>query len=254
MVKILLRLIGVFAILFCLLNGCKKESASVPVFSDTTVNGQRILLFSGYNWLVGTSSDLVQGPGPNFFSDSKQNVWLDQNGLLHLKITHVNNKWYCARVSMLQSFSHGRYLFQLDSRIDNLDKNVVGGLFTYASDTQEIDVEFSKWGLDGSTNSQFTVQPASVSGNKRSFSYNLTDAQSTHWFNWQTNHIDFASFAGHSTTIPTAAKIMQQWSYTGANIPPDINETVHINLWLYRGVAPSDLQEAEMIVSSVQIL
>jgi len=252
--KILVRLTGLFAVIFLILNGCKKESASVPVFSDTTVNGQRILRFSGYDWLVGTSSDLTQGPGPNYYSDSKENVWLDQNGRLHLRITHINNRWVCARISMLQSFSYGRYLFELDSRIDNLDKNVVGGLFTYASDTQEIDVEFSKWGVDGTTNSQFTVQPASVNGNKKSFSYNLADAQSTHWFNWQPNRIDFASFAGHSTSLPAAAKIMQQWSYSGTSIPPDSNETVHLNLWLYKGVPPSDLQEAEMIISSVQIL
>ena len=232
-------------------SGCRKE---VPIATDTFVNGQRILYFSGYYWLVGTSANVTQGPGPNYFSDAKENVWLDADGKLHLKITNLNNKWVCAEVSLMQSFSHGRYLFMLDSHIDNLDKNVVAGLFTYASDTEEIDIEFSKWGVDGGTNSQFTVQPAAMGGNKKSFSYALTDAQSTHWFNWQTNHIDFASFAGHATVLPAATKIAQQWSYTGASIPPDTNETVNLNLWLYKGMPPADNLPAEIIISSVSIL
>ncbi len=249
--KCKLSLFYVSLLSFLLFSECKKE---VPIVTDTIVNGQRILYFSGYYWLVGTSANITQGPGPNYFSDARENVWLDANGKLHLKITNLNNKWVCAKVSLMQSFSHGRYLFMLDSRIDNLDKNVVGGLFTYASDTEEIDIEFSKWGVDGGTNSQFTVQPAALSGNKKSFSYALTDAQSTHWFNWQTNHIDFSSFAGHSTVLPAATKIAQQWSYTGTSIPPDSNETVNLNLWLYKGVPPSDNLPAEIIISSVSIL
>lgn len=236
---------------FLLLNGCKKE---VPAVTDTVVNGQRILYFSGYSWLVGTSANATQGPGPNYFSDSGENVWLDTNGKLHLKITNINNRWNCAKVSLMQSFGHGRYLFLIDSRIDNLDKNVVAGLFTYASDTQEIDIEFSKWGVEGGTNSQFTVQPASVAGNKKAFLYSQTDALSTHWFNWQSGQIDFASFAGHSTVLPATSKIAQQWSYTGASIPPDTNETVNLNLWLYKGVPPSNNQPAEIVISSVSIL
>ena len=241
--------------------GCKKETTTddpvVPeasVVADTILNGQRILTFSGYSWLVKNSFDKSAGPGPNYFSDSKSNVWFDKDGKLHLKITYANNRWYCAAVSMIQSYGHGRYLFYVDSRIDNFDKNVVAGLFTYASDTEEIDIEFSKWGIAGGANSQFSVQPSSLNGNSRSFNYTQSDGLSTHWFNWQSGRIDFASFTGHSTTLPAAAKIIQQWSYTGKNIPPDNNETVHLNLWLFKGMPPSDLQETEIVLSAVKIL
>lgn len=242
------------------LDGCNKGMTTVPlvpevsVVADTILNGQRILTFSGYSWLVKSSFDKTVGPGPNFFSDSKENVWFDQNGQLHLRITYANNRWNCASVSMIQSHSNGRYLFYVDSRIDNFDKNVVAGLFIYASDTEEIDIEFAKWGNNGVSNSQFTVQPATVAGNGRAYSFNQPDSQSTHWFNWQAGRIDFASFAGHSTTLPAASKIMQQWSYTGKNIPPDANETVHLNLWLFKGTPPSDLQETEIVLSAVKIL
>lgn len=247
--------------LLVLLFGCKKESTNVDpvipevsVVADTILNGQRILTFSGYSWLVKSSFDKTAGPGPNYFSDSKENVWFDQNGKLHLKITYANNRWNCAAVSMIQSYGHGRYLFYVDSRIDNFDKNVVAGLFTYASDTEEIDIEFARWGIIGGTNCQFSVQPSSLNGNSRSFNYTLPDVQSTHWFNWQSGRIDFASFSGHSTTLPASSKIIQQWSYTGKNIPPNNNETVHLNLWLFKGMPPSDLQETEIVISAVKIL
>ncbi|MEK7720157.1 MAG: hypothetical protein AAB347_11230 [Bacteroidota bacterium] len=235
--------------------GCKKETTIVPAtVKDTIINGQRILTFSGYSWLVENSAEMTEGPGPNFFSDSKENVWFDQNGRLHLKIINRNNKWYCAKVTMIKSLSYGRYVFYLDSRIDNFDKNVVAGLFSYRTDLQEIDIEFSRWGTAGNKNAQYSVQPSYLAGNKNAFGMNLTGTQSTHWFNWQKNQIDFASIRGHSSSLPSAANILQQWQYNGSNIPTDSNETVKINLWLYQGIPPSDQQEAEMVISGFEFL
>lgn len=42
--------------------------------------GVRFLNFSGYDWAVKNSA-AVTGPGPNYFSDSTNNVWIDTNGL-----------------------------------------------------------------------------------------------------------------------------------------------------------------------------
>ena len=50
----------------------------------------RIISFSGYEWLVKTSANSksgTAGPGNNYFSNSKDNVWVDKKGWLHLKIT-----------------------------------------------------------------------------------------------------------------------------------------------------------------------
>ena len=57
----------------------------------------RWISFSGYDWWVKTSSGLV-GPGPNYFSDSTNNVWLDAQGRLHLRITNRSNQWQCAEL------------------------------------------------------------------------------------------------------------------------------------------------------------
>ena len=230
--------------------GCKKETTMVTaIVKDTIINGQRILTFSGYSWLVENSADFAEGPGPNYFSDSKENVWFDQDKKLHLKITNRNNKWYCAKITMIESLGYGRFVFYVDSRVDNLDKNVVAGLFSYKTDLQEIDIEFSRWGIVGNKNAQYSIQPANLAGNKNAFNINLTGLQSTHWFNWQKTRIDFASIRGHSSSIPSAGNIIQQWHYNGSDIPIDSNETVKINLWLYQGTPPSNLLETEITIS-----
>src|SRR5206468_686881 len=94
--------------------------------------------FSGYKWEVKTSAANPVGPGPNYFSSATNNVWVDGQGRLHLRITRqtVNgtNQWSCAEVVSQRSLGHGTYRFSLDSRVDNLDPKVVLGLFTWSDD------------------------------------------------------------------------------------------------------------------------
>lgn len=246
-----LKLLVILSAMFSAMNCSSKDKLQEP--ADTLVNGKRIIRFSGYDWVVESSASLKQGPGPNYFSNSTDNVWLDKEGRLHLRITNRNGKWYCAKVTLVNSYSHGRYIFRVDSRVDSLDKNVVAGLFTYKNDSEEIDIEFSKWNIDGNMDSQFAVQPSEKSQNKRRYFLNLDGEKSTHWFNWQPDRIDFASYQGHSAELPAAADIIQKWTYTGTDIPPDVDEKAKINLWLFRGNPPANLKETEMIISGFSI-
>lgn len=230
-------------------SGCKN---TVSETLDKTVNGQREIFFSGFWWAVATAQGKPYG-GPFYYSDSKENVWIDDAGKLHLKITYRNDKWYCAKVTLLKPVTYGKYVFQVDSRVDNFDKNVVGGLFFYKSDTQEVDIEFSKWGIDGNMDSQFVVQPGSKAENKKRYSLNLTGNESTHWFDWQPDRIEFASYRGYSNALPDPSEIIQQWTYFGNDIPADLDEQVKINLWLFKGMPPSDHKETEMIIPGFRI-
>jgi hypothetical protein len=64
------------------------------------------------------SSAGAVGPGPNVFSDSASNVWVDGSGRLHLKLTYSKGRWRCAEVINTQSLGRGRYTFELDSPND----------------------------------------------------------------------------------------------------------------------------------------
>src|SRR4051812_19512341 len=119
-----------------------------------------VLAFSGYSWVVKASSGKV-GPGPNYFSSSANNVWVDNLGRLHLRITKQGSRWFCAEVVSQASFGYGTYRWYLDSPVDNLDPNVVLGLFTWSDlpdyANREIDIEFSRWGAARNLNAQFVV-------------------------------------------------------------------------------------------------
>ena len=207
----------------------------------------RVLNWSGYNWDVRDAA--AAGPGPNNFSDSTSNVFVDSAGLLHLKIIKQGSQWYCASISAQNSLGYGSYKFQLDSNTENLDKNVVAGLFTYASDTQEIDVELSRWGVAGNQSAQFAVQPSDKAGNLRRFNLNMNGDYSTHVFDWKPSAIAFQSIYGHYDSSPPGTAI-QSWTYTGKNIPTAGSEKPFINLWLNQGNAPSNGLTQELILSA----
>lgn len=145
----------------------KVQSAqnSVPsanTSADITRAEMRTLQFSGYEWKVKSSSGQV-GPGPNYFSDSKNNVEVDARGRLHLRITQRDGRWYCAEVISTRSFGYGTYRFYVDTSFDKMDPRVVLGLFTWSDapdySHREIDVEVSRWGNKNNKNGQFVVQP-----------------------------------------------------------------------------------------------
>ncbi len=128
--------------------------------------GDRVLRFSGYEWMVKTS-DVPVGPGDNFFSDSGDNVFVDDEGSLHLRITRRGQRWHCAEVISVQSFGYGRYRFYLGSNLDHLDPNVILGCFTWNDDPEynhrEIDIEFCAGGKKRtrmpSSSSSLTLSP-----------------------------------------------------------------------------------------------
>jgi hypothetical protein len=201
----------------------------------------RTVEFSGYTWQVKSSAGVV-GPGPNNFSDSTANVWVDSAGRLHLKLTYSKGRWYCAEVVNTQSLGRGRYSFELDSAVDALDPNVVLGLFTWSDDpaynNRELDIEFSRWGNAAEpTNGQYVVQPYDGSGNLQRVTQPPLSA-STHSFDWQASAVTFTS----STATPSP------WTYAGPDVPQPGSEHARMNLWLFRGTPPGSGRSVEVIV------
>jgi hypothetical protein len=201
----------------------------------------RTLQFSGYTWQVKSSADLV-GPGSNRFSDSSANVWVDNLGRLHLKLTKSKGRWYCAEVVNTQSLGLGRYSFELDSPVGGLDPNPVLGLFTWSDDpafnNREIDIEFGRWGNAADpTNGQYVVQPYNGNGNLQRVTQGAASS-STQSFDGQTNAVAFAGSAAR----PSA------WTYAGPDVPPSGSEHVRMNLWLFRGAPPQNGKSVEVVV------
>lgn len=230
--------------------------------------GQRTISWSGYDWHVRTS----QGGGNigqvmhvgNYFFDSTDNVWVDAQGKLHIKITYANGRWNCAWLASADRLGYGTYRFYCDSRLDNLDKYVTLGLFAWSdfacvTGNREIDFEFSTWGDSIlPNNAQYVIQPYWVSGNI--LRYPMTSAAtSTHTFTWKPGSVSFNSVEGHCVPPATCTQI-KQWEFTRSEgVPASADERVNLNLWLnnstYEAVpGPSSGQPVEVVISRFEFI
>jgi hypothetical protein len=217
-------------------------------------SGPISLNFSGQTWGIKTTGKAAGDqfdPGPNFWSNDPSVVQVAADGL-HLKINLINGQWVCPEVYLTRSLGHGIYTVQLRSRLDMLDHNTVAApLFIFAAPGQEIDNEYSGVGglVPSPNNAQFVVQPFNVAGNINFFLQPAT-AQFTSQMEWRADHITFRVWNGWAAT-PAPADIIDQWTYTGASIPPSTSsERVHFNAWLLSGNPPLSGIGDEVIINS----
>jgi len=210
-----------------------------------------VIHFSGYDWEVRPDAD--GGPGPNHWDSG--NVRVDSLGRLHLKLTHRNGAWRCAEVTTLRSLGFGRYQFQVTGALDRLDPNVVLGLFNYPppgggpDGTNEIDIEYSRWGDPAALPASTTIYPAHPGPASVSHPFpmppGLTDT--TQRFLWQSDTVSIQCLRGHRDDDQQE---YAQWAFRPADHQrlPQKPLPVHINLWLMRGKAPQDGKEVEVVV------
>jgi hypothetical protein len=220
--------------------------------------GGRTLVFAGRTWRVKGPG--YYGPGENHFSDSKANVWVDEDGRLVLRITYVGGIWYCAEVALEDALGYGEYRFKVEADLDDLDPYVVFGLFIWEyqpcwrypnwwNANNEFDIEFSRWTDPGGPPAQYICQP-DVLDNKRQF-WLITDgpdAATSHAFDWRPDEVFCRSWHGHADE-PDPGDVIETWPYPGPNFPRPEEPRVHLNLWLIGGAPPSDGQEVEVVIS-----
>lgn len=218
----------------------------------SAVGEPRVIRFAGHDWTVKASGRERVGPGPNHFSDSARNVWVDAFGRLHLRITRRGGRWQAAEIVSRESFGHGTYRFVLDTPVDSLPPSVVLGLFTWDDDpafaNREIDVEFSRWDSPlSAVNAQYAVQPYERPGHLHAFAVPPV-APSTHVVTWRSDAVRFRSLAGFLVEPVVPADVIGEWTYAGA-VPPAGAEHARINLWLFRGIPPAARASVEVIVA-----
>src|SRR6185295_19818554 len=107
---------------------------------------QRTMTWKGRTWRI-TNGGMV-----GVCEGNPANVSVDSDGNLHMRITNVGGVWTAAEIFTMVPLGFGAYQWQIDAPIDVLDPNVVVGLFPYGPDvdtlsTNEIDIEYSRWGL-----------------------------------------------------------------------------------------------------------
>jgi hypothetical protein len=215
------------------------------------------LKFAGYTWTVKAASDDAVGPGPNYFADGPDTVWVDDAGRLHLRLHYKYGRWWAAEVIATPSFGYGTYRFVLDTNVDALDPVVVLGFFTWSDDPafhhREIDIEIARWGQDTPENGQCVVQPYTQPANLRRFALPWGLRASTHSFTWAPEHVFCQVLQGSDPPLAPGRSVIYEHTFiTGIPVPG--GEQARINLWLLGGLEPRHGQDTEVVIRHFEFL
>ncbi len=169
-------------------------------------------------------------PGCNHFS--KDNVWIDGRGRLHLALERRvlptgEEVIHAAEIVSTTSLGFGAYEVVVVTDPQDLPANVVLGLFTYIEEpavaNREFDIELSRWSESDAPNAQFVshfLSPAGDIGRLRG-RFEQSGTFLTHIIDWRPGEVRFRSgeFTGRVVRF----------------VPGPGNARFRMNLWRHRG-------------------
>src|SRR5579862_6696571 len=215
------------------------------------------LVWKGHTWHVtsGGMAGVCQGD-PN-------NVTIDANGYLHFKISNNGGTWTASEMFTTDKLGFGTYQWQVDGPIDKYDKNIVLGLFPYgpaagigADGTNEIDIEYSRWGQANGVNGDWTDYPNSGKTiGELSYNFTLDSTLSTSRMIWTSASIqDF--LIGGLQPVDSTTGLIKTWTYAPQNASTNIPQNpmpLGMNLWCFDG-PPSNGQPIEIVIRDFQFV
>jgi GNAT superfamily N-acetyltransferase len=210
--------------------------------TTTAEPSPRTIDFAGRRWKVKRASEPV-GPGPNRFDDSAAAVDVGADGRLVLRVHRSDDRWRCAEVIGEEVTGYGTYAWTIHTRLAEMDRHVVLGMFTWSDDPdqpdRELDIEVSAWGRDGAVVGQFVVQPFARPGHLQTFTVRPTAS-------WQ------CSFDWSPGRVTFRASDAQPWTFAGDAVPTPVGVRPRTNLWLFRGAKPNVGAPVAVTIASFQ--
>jgi hypothetical protein len=208
--------------------------------------------WKGHTWQVtsGAMAGVCQG--------NPANVTVDANGYLHFRISNAGGTWTASEMFTTDKLGFGTYQWQVDGPIDAYDKNVVLGLFPYgpaagigSDSTNEIDIEYSRWGVANGPNGDWTDYPASgTTIGEMSYTFSLAGSTlSTSRFAWTTTSITSALLGGLQP-VGGNDSLIRSWTYMPSNPTVNIPQQplpLGMNLWCF-DTPPSNGQPVEIVI------
>jgi hypothetical protein len=209
----------------------------------------KTLNFSGYQWTTSAGPIFHAGSRP-FFDPA--NVWTDETGALHLRISGTPGKWTSAEVKLTRSLGYGTYSFRVRDT-SHLEPSALLTLVNWdgvgtENNRRELDVELGRWGYLDNTNVNYVVQPYYVSANTLTF--RAPPGAYTHSFHWEPGQVTFSTVAGSGNT---GGRVMNRHVFT-SGVPSPGGESVRIALYVfYLGKIPLK-NENEVTVDKFEYL
>ena len=241
-----------------------EQTESLPIVGNrvvalAVVNGEgaapvlplpKMLNFSGYEWTTSTGPIFHAG-SRNFFDPA--NVWTDETGALHLRISGSPGKWGAAELKLARSLGYGTYRFQVRD-VSRLEPSALLTLITWdgigtESTRRELDVELGRWGYLDNTNVNYVVQPYYVPANVVAF--RVPPGLYTHSFRWEPGKVTFSTVAGSINT--GGGRVINHHVFT-SGVPIPRGESVRIALYVFhQGKIPLK-NENEVVIDKFEYL
>jgi hypothetical protein len=240
-----------------------EQTESLPIVGNgvvalAVVNGEgtmpvlpspKTLKFSGYEWTTSTGPIFHAG-SRNFFDPA--NVWTDETGALHLRISGSPGKWTVAELKLTRSLGYGTYRFQVRDT-SNLEPSALLTLITWdgvgtESTRRELDVELGRWGYLENTNVHYVVQPYYVPANFVAF--RAPPGDYTHSFRWEPGQVTFSTVAGSANT---GGRVINQHVFT-SGVPSPGGESVRIALYVFHQGHIPLRNENEVVIDKFEYL
>lgn len=266
--KAVIYLICLFVLLVVLI-----PSTCIGATENTS---NKVLNWKGQNWHL---TDGKANPGNNYWNN--KGAWIDNQNRLHLTIVNDEGTWKCTGLMSEDKYLYGTFTWTVASPVYTFDKNSVIGLFTYYNDSQELDVEITRWGetswSDFLYSTQFSktkgnnlvqvilssiesfiwdktgvsalwysVQPSEIRGNrlKHVVPLGITGTNTTYRIEWKPTYVRF-------TSMQESGEVIADFNYTNISGIPQKPERVMMNLWLL--APPYDGKNIELIISDFTV-
>ena len=216
----------------------KAEESSAPAAKQKLVN------FAGYQWVAREGVSHRAG-SENWFNPA--NVWTDNNGALHLRITKNQDRWTCAEVRLDRSLGYGMYRFRLRDT-SHLEPAAVLTLVAWdglggEQDRRELDVEISRWGYVKNENAHYVVQPYYVPTNMVRFQ--APSGILVHSFDWEPGQATFSTVRGST--------LVNRHVFTSGVPSPD-GHSVRISLFAFARGRTTLQNENEAVIEAFEYL
>jgi hypothetical protein len=182
--------------------------------------------FSGFDW------DVYRVPKDTLgilYPNSPSNVWVDQKGWLHLRITKEKEGWTGAEIQLTRSLGYGTYSFLIHESSELEPATVLGVQSWDPLDAgqyhRSFDFLLGQFGDPAIKNAQYSMLPFNVPENVYRFA--IPRGTFMHSIRWEQGRLSFQTQA-----IAGPSRVIAEHAFT-SGVPTSGGERIHINLFAY---------------------
>jgi hypothetical protein len=224
------------------------------------------IVFGGIRWIARNSSERGE-PSNSLFSGKSSEVFVDDNGKLHLKVNSRDGYWYSVDIAADTALGYGTYAIFTETKFDAFPKNVAFE-FSIAPDATmdsytppSLAIQFTQL-FENTSISPLrylvaNIEQAIIQERKERIfrpdePFRMGGLFSTHAMTWSPRHVEFASYHDHGLPTPYLGAL---WDFTGSPATgvrvPEITPTSVMRLRAWSAGAPIGDQPVEIIIKKI---